>query len=53
MADTLEMEEDIGKIHVVQKRRPVGPIKELEVGNAGSRAWAGSRTISQSPSFVL
>lgn len=38
MADTLEMEEDIGKTHVAQRRRPAGPMKELGVGNAGNGA---------------
>lgn len=37
VANTLEMEEDIGKTHVAQ-RRPARPMKELGVGNTGNGA---------------
>lgn len=38
VADTLEMEEDIGKTHVAQRRRPARSMKELGVGNAANGA---------------
>lgn len=57
VADTLEMEEDIGKTHVAQRRRPARSMKELGVGNAGNgarrRLGRELHNQGQSQSFVL